>query len=506
MTTLRPHLPIATRTPSPLALRRGALARFAVPGWLAVIAIGQSILALRPGLNTTAFQDEGLYIFIGHRMISHILHGTTVTEHPGAYFSGAPGFYPPLAAIGDYFGGLQGARLLSLIFIIATMVCVYGITRELFGTMAGLFGAGAFAVNGSIIMMSHLATYDAMMIAFIAAAAWLAVRSAQRDGMAWAPIVAALLTAGFLAKYTAAIYVPVVAVLASAAGWRNFRWEVVRRAAFAMLATAVMTYFLLDVFARDLFRGIISTTTSRTPQVYTSTGPMVSSLAHWMGPWLITASLGALLLARRNLPVAVVLLLGSVIAVAEQVHMHEATSLSKHAGFGIVFAAPLIGYLLSTLCRKTHLIATPLALAAVGAMAVSGLHYSTYFLTGWVSDSSLRKPLTAAIALNPNKAILGEEPSPQRYELSGQTSPQQWNDTFAFSYGSMNGEQAYADAINQTHFGTIYLSMTTTYGRWIENYLTTNRTPYRLQAKAPRYLRGRDVGDWLIYVPRVSPN
>ena len=103
---------------------------------LALIWAGQVALAMRPGLNATAFEDEGLYIFMGHRMIQHISQGAFLQAYPGAYFSGAPGFYPVLAAIGDYFGGLQGARMVSLGFAILATVGVYGLGNQLFGRVA----------------------------------------------------------------------------------------------------------------------------------------------------------------------------------------------------------------------------------------------------------------------------------------------------------------------------------------------------------------------------------
>ncbi len=62
--------------------------------WLAVICLVQVLLANRPGLNRNAFEDEGLYVYIGHRMIDHLLHGAFLSEYPGKYFSGARGSIP----------------------------------------------------------------------------------------------------------------------------------------------------------------------------------------------------------------------------------------------------------------------------------------------------------------------------------------------------------------------------------------------------------------------------
>ena len=71
-------------------------------GWLPLVVV----LVLQAGLSVrlvgadTAFQDEAEYLWAGHLEWSHWLHGTVVPPF-ASYFSGAPGIYPPLAALAD---------------------------------------------------------------------------------------------------------------------------------------------------------------------------------------------------------------------------------------------------------------------------------------------------------------------------------------------------------------------------------------------------------------------
>jgi hypothetical protein len=65
--------------------------------------------------------------------------------------------------------------------------------------------------------------------------------------------------------------------------------------------------------------------------------------------------------------------------------------------------------------------------------------------------------------------ITGEEPSAQRYALRGVTAPEQWNDTFALLCGNKKGFDAYREATDQTHFGTIYLALNTPNGKKIND-------------------------------------
>src|SRR3954451_10248612 len=105
---------------------------------LCVICSAFVLNTLRIDENRNPFQDEGLYLFMGHRMIDHVLSGVQVTEYPGSYFSGAPGFYPVVGALADSVGGVPASRLLSLSFVCVAVIASYGIGKELFGNLSGL--------------------------------------------------------------------------------------------------------------------------------------------------------------------------------------------------------------------------------------------------------------------------------------------------------------------------------------------------------------------------------
>ena len=163
-----------------------------------------AVISLRVKANANPFQDEGLYLYMGHRMIDHIVSGVHVSEYPGGYLSGAPGLHPVVGAIADSVAGVQGARLVSLFLVCIAIVATYGIGNELFGKLSGLLGAGAFALCGSVIFISQLATMDAMALCLMTLGCWLTVYSANHDKLLWAPIVGLILTLAFLTKYATA--------------------------------------------------------------------------------------------------------------------------------------------------------------------------------------------------------------------------------------------------------------------------------------------------------------
>jgi 4-amino-4-deoxy-L-arabinose transferase-like glycosyltransferase len=480
--------------------------------WLPLVCAGQVLIALRPGTNPTAFEDEGLYVYMGHRMLDHLLHGAFLQEFPGSYFSGAPGVYPPLAALADSAGGLPAARGVSLAFVLATTVATHGLARRLFGPTAGLLAAPVFALGTGVIFQSHLATYDAMMMALVAMAAWAAVRSAQDDALLCAPLVAVPLALAALTKYAGAVYVPMVVALAVVVAWPRIRWLAVRRGALLGCAAGVVFFFVIQLWGRDLVGGIRQTTLDRMIINPAGTAELLGQLARWTGPAIALAALGAALRPRRQWAPAAVLLVAAVIGPAQQVHLGEATSLAKHTAFGMVFAAPLVGALLADVLRRSPAVVLPVSVLSVAAillgLGVAGVHQATGFATGWVDDRPLVPVLRQWVRAQPGAPIMGEQPSPLRYALREDTQPRQWNDTYNFSFNGKTGRAAYADAVRLHYFGTIYLSSTTDYGAYLLGLLTSPDRDryYNIKAKVPRYLRGERVGEWLVLAPRsVQP-
>ena len=469
---------------------------------LGAICTAFAVISLRVKANTNPFQDEGLYLYMGHRMIDHFISGVNVSEHPGSYFSGAPGLYPVVGAIADAIAGVQGARLLSLFCVCIVIVGTYGIGNELFGRVSGLFGAGAFALCGSVIFISHLATLDAMALCLMTLGCWLTAYSANHDRLLWAPIVGLILTFAFLTKYAMGVYVPGIAAIGILLAWPHIRWGALRRGTLIVAATAAAVFFILTFWAPDLKRGIVSTTANRIPLSPAPRPELIWYVVEWIGLWILLAVLGALT-QKRRWTIAAVLLAMSMMGPLQQIRIGEGTSLSKHVGFGIVFAAPLIGSLLAWTVTRTKLVGVAIAVAIAAMMIASGIRNSEQFLTTWVDDREMVAQLREEIAISPDKAILGEEPSAQRYALRAVTAPEQWNDTFVLLYGNKVGEAAYREAIDQTHFGTIYLTLNTVNGRKINEYLTNFQTPYRLSKKVPFYRHGQYAGDYLVWTPKV---
>jgi hypothetical protein len=279
-----------------------------------------------------------------------------------------------------------------------------------------------------------------------------------------------------------------------------------RRAAVMAGGTVVVLFAMFSLWGESLRQGIVSTTLARTPMNPATPVQLAVQVSQYVGPWLLLALVAALC-NRRIWPVSTVLLFGSVIAPLQQIRMGEATSLGKHAAFGMIFAAPLVGAVLVTLTRRLRFVTIPLAGCVVLALGAAGLHTSDRFLNGWTPDDELVPVLQTLISASPGKTILGDQPSPERYQLRLETQPLQWTDTYSFSYDHKTGMPAYETAIQQSAFGVIYLAVrsNTENGRELYDYLRSTDTPYKQVAVISRTLYGEPAGVWVLYMPEVTP-
>lgn len=326
---------------------------------LAILGV-QSALAAPLIASREIFSDEGLYLYSGQQMLDHWLHGSPVQDFQ-TYFSGSPALYPPLGAIANHVGGLAGARVLSLLFILATTVLLFATTARLFGQAAGYFAALLFASLGGTQFLSALATYDTMALFLLAAAVFLAVGMPYSSGslastmrvFVASPLLLALADA---VKYASALWNPVVLVVVAAApvlaGERR-RPQLSHTIRYgAVLAVALAAGLLIG--GPKYWRGIMNTTIARTPQqigIPTPAGMVLHLAWAWIGVVIVLALVGLLLVVAWPHPrrgalaaVAVALTVGTLLAPLNQARIETSVSLQKHVVFGAWFGCILAGH------------------------------------------------------------------------------------------------------------------------------------------------------------------
>ncbi|MER5639456.1 glycosyltransferase family 39 protein [Kitasatospora sp. NPDC002227] len=421
-------------------------------GMLLALLIVQAVLSLR--LTNSAFEDEALYLYAGHAEIAQLFHGAPDYGGFASYFSGAPTLYPVLAAAVDSVFGLAGARALSLLFMLGANALLYSFTRRLFNERAGLCASVLFAFAQSTLFLGNFATYDAMAVFLLALATWIVVRTGHGHWslpLAAAPVAA--LAVGV--KYASALYLPTIALLLLLVAYQ--RHGVLRAVLRSALFTAGVGGLLAAaVLSTDYLAAISSTTTARA-HGDTPTLAMIQDSARWGGLLFAVACIGTALYGRRarlsEVPgwrqavpgarwrTALGLLLTgtALLAPAYQIHLQTSTSLHKHIGFGLLFAAPLAGVGVTRL-MGAHFKFPQFAIAISVLALTMGMSQSAKNYGIWPDTKYLIQDLSYKV--QPGQRWLGEPHEGPVYYLSGmgRTSYPQWTSVYYIDYTGRPGQ------------------------------------------------------------------
>ena len=384
---------------------------------LVAILCVQAVLTLR--MSNTAFEDEGLYLYSGHMEIAHLLHGAPLQGNYASYFSGAPVLYPVLGALADDAGGLAAARAVSLIAMLGTTALLYSLTRRLFNERVGLCAAVIFSVTESALFLGHLATYDAPALFLLALATWIVVRTATFRWpvylLAAPPIALAVAT-----KYASALFVPTIVVLAALAAWPYRGRKALIPPVALGAAVAGLLAVALHLAGADYLTGIRFTTTARF-QGTTPTMVLMRDSLQWGGLPFALALFGAVAYGIRpqtepgeqiaagggrawRIMLGAVLTGTALLAPVDQIHIHTLTSLWKHIGFGLFFAAPCAGIGLTRIIGD-HFRRAQVGIAIWGAALVIGMTQANNLFTAWPDSGGFIKVMSQHLA--PRRALPG---------------------------------------------------------------------------------------------------
>jgi 4-amino-4-deoxy-L-arabinose transferase-like glycosyltransferase len=443
---------------------------------LGLILIVQAALSLRLIWSNTAFPDEALYLWAGHLEWAHWLHGAPLPAFP-TYFSGAPVVYPPVGALADSLGGLAGARILSLCFMLTATCLLHSLTRSLFGRRAALLAAGMFAATAATQFLGAFATYDSMALTLLAFAAWLAVKAAERGSAVAAFGIAgscgAVLAVADAAKYAAALWNPVVVALVILLAWRarGLRAGVAAGAlCAAVLAAAVAA--ALELAGHPYWRGITFTTLGRAHGSSSAAGIAADSLG-WVGVAGVLAALGAVIMTvrSRDLPLRLTtwVLAGAIIlAPANQARIHVFTSLFKHVGFGAWFAAAAAGYALASLAdavpaAKRHSALRAAGGAIAGAALLGAALAATHF-GSWPDSAQFTAKLRTVLAGERGPVLAADNGNVIEYYLPGEAGGVVFYGPWFFDYRDpetgkhLVDAPGFADAVRHRYFSVVALS------------------------------------------------
>ena len=480
------------------ALRRGErVAGLRVPAWwpLVVVLAVQAVLSLRLVRANTAFQDEALYLWAGHRELAHWLHGAPLPPFP-AYFSGAPVIYPPVGALADSVGGLAGARVLSLVFMLGATVLLWGTAGRLFGRRAAFFAAALFAVLGPTLHLGAFATYDAMSVFLVALAAWCVVRAGERqDATGWMLAAGTALAVANAASYSSALFDPVVLVLALLTAFPKPGGKAAaRRCAILLTVVAVLLMAGMLIGGSYYVTGVEQTTLAR---VGGTDSPFLVLADSWLWTGLIflAAVSGAAVSWVRERGGArtwlLAVLAGAALLVPlEQASLHTAASLNKHVDAGAWFAAIAAGYaadkfIAAATAGRMRAVTCGACVVALAFPVALGASQSRVFAASWPNAASFTAILRP-LADRGSGRLLVEDPSLAEYYLPAGSQWERWSSTRNIvlpSAASSGGPAKSAGVVGAGNQGTFAMFIAEGYFSLVAlNFADTTALDHRIAA------------------------
>ncbi len=441
-------------------LSKISIAKVSLP-FILLLQVITSLVAL----HNTAFQDEALYLLAGRQIFYSWIGGPHFLEPYGLYFSGYPSFYPVIGGALDIVGGVELARLFSLMCMLCVTVCVYLITKHIYDRGTSLVAAALFAGVGPVLFLGRLATYDALCLLMIALAMVLALHvSIARTPWA-ASGIGPLLLLAVAAKYAGLLFVPTVFCTIIWFTLREPRKMLVRVAlAFSSFALAGAIAFInLD---KNVLTGIGFTTTNRVSFIKTTPILLIQHIAILGGIIFALALVGLVLGGRRNLVTGFLLYGSSLLAPAYHIYKGELVSLDKHVAFSLFFIMPLAAFAVTRIAghRQNYSIGRHwLSGLAICLVVFSlGLQQAQNMYDGWATSSNLTQLLRSQVRLGSGR-YLAEDFEVSRYYLQDICYPWQWSSLDYFTYKDKAGhnlfrEDAYRSAIQEGYFDLVELS------------------------------------------------
>jgi len=467
-----------------------------IPGWwllLAVLAV-QAALSLRLVRADTAFEDEATYLWAGHLQWAHWLHAAPVPPFE-AYFSGAPVIYPPVGALADSVGGLTGARVLSLLFMLGATALLWGTAGRLFGRWAAFFAAALFAVSGPTLHLGAFATYDALSLVLLALATWCVVRAGDRgEGTGWMVAAGAALAAANAAAYSSALLDPVVVALAALTAVPLGGRLAARRCASLVITVVVLLTVGALAGGSPYATGFEQTTLARAG----GGDPPLLVLGHawsWTG-LILGLAVGGVITSWASrqgwvrTSLLAVLAASAVLGPLEQARLHTLASLNKHVALGAWFAAIAAGYavdrfLAAAPAGQGRALTMGACVVALVFPVALGASQSKAFSTAWPNASSFIA-VFRPLADHGNGHLLVEDASVPRYYLPAGSQWQRWSSTRNIilpSGASTGGPSSTAGVTGAGNAGVFAEFITHGYFSYVAlNYADTSALDHQISA------------------------
>jgi Dolichyl-phosphate-mannose-protein mannosyltransferase len=440
---------------------------------LTAICAVQAVLSLTLVWSNAAFGDEADYLWVGHLEWAHWLHGASwPSAYADRFLSGLPIAYPPLGAVADSLGGLAGARILSLAFMLATTVLLYLTASRLIGRRGALIGCAIWALSEPALRLAF-ATYDPLSVLFTALAAWLAVQAGERRrGLVWVAGAAGALGLANATAYSGIVIDPVLIGFAFLVWLPSMR---ARRALLWALCLAVgcAIVFGLLMTAAGSWPGLAFTVIDRTTSDHQSALLVLYDVWGYSGLIVCLAIVGIVLAVgtEKRQHSFLIALLGCAAFVIPAAQLHDQTgwSLDKHLAYGMWFAAIAAGYACSKLIGwlpwTNWRFTAACCAVALAYPAASSWQSAWQVYHSWGNTNSFIEAFKPVATRSQGSIYAATETNVAEYYIP-EVSWTRWTDKPSLdpvSVAPTHLESYYSNLLRQRNYGAIALFYSTTF-------------------------------------------
>lgn len=443
---------------------------------LTAILIVQAGLSLSLVWSNTAFGDEADYLWLGHLLINHWVHGTSwASWYADHILSGSPIIYPPIGALADSVGGLAGARILSLVFMLGTTVLLYLTASRLVSRRAAIIATFIWALSEPVLRLAF-ATYDPLSILLTTASVWFIVRVTRTNGRCRGTLlIAAAVVSLALANATAysGIVIDPVVVAFAFLVWlprMQAKWTTIY---VAWLVGGVALLFCLELTISHSWPGIMSTVINRASLDHQSALLVLKDVWGYSALIIALAVIGVIVAvsSERRQRAAMMFLLGATVFVVPLAQLHDQTaySLDKHLAYGIWFASIAAGYGCDKLIRWVPGTKTkPVAICCVAALVYLAINsweaaWGTYHQ--WANAHSFVNALTPVVAQSHGLIYVDGQIHIAEYYTPQGLDWTRWSTTLSLDPALPRSAWGayYKSQLSNGNYGVIVLFYTTTF-------------------------------------------
>ena len=184
------------------------------------------------------FPDEAEYVELAKNLATH-----NEFSYKGHLTSFRPPGFPFFMSLAFRLSGNTSpvpARLLQVLFSVATVWVMYRLGKDGWGERVGQIAAAIFAFYPTFVGFSNILLTEPSCIFFVSLFCWAMLRSLQQPSWGWAIAAGAALGAGALIRDTLFYGGPIIAVFLAVWAWRT-------RRSFLQSAVAFAAGFILTI-------------------------------------------------------------------------------------------------------------------------------------------------------------------------------------------------------------------------------------------------------------------